>query len=191
MSSLVTCSNSRGQGLLEYAIVLPFLLIFFFMILEFSHMITRHQRMSTLSRESAYGSFVECAFLPWPAGTLTEQSAMTDAINDCLDQIRTEVEAFAQQMIPDFPGKGAIIVSLYGINPSSGMIELKGSVSGDGKNNFFTKYNVGNINQDLLLIFNHEMLAYGEVYYRNDPITPLQNLTKYIFPKEKYHASVF
>lgn len=177
--------RSKGQGLVEFAFVLPFLIIFFLCISEFGHLIIKSHRIATASREAAGAALKDCGFLPWPPPP-TNQAA----IDTCLNNVQQEVTTYATKMIPDSPARGAIMVSLYGVNPTTGALELKGiSPPGGTANGFTTRYNVGNVNTEL---FPQQLvIAYGEAFYRHYMITPIKALLDFAFPDEIYQVAIF
>ena len=177
--NLPTRYNPRGQGMAEMLLVLPFLLIFFFGVIELSQLANTHHRVSTLSREAADAAFKTCV----------HDDIETESVyNACLEGVRALINSEAEETLLDFSTKGAVIVSLYGYNPSTGLLERLG-ISAE-TNGFHTRYNAGNIDADLLAK-GHEVLAYGEVFYKNEWHTPLGKLMTFFLPQEIYEVCIF
>lgn len=172
--------NNRGQGMLEMALVLPFLIIFFFAVFEFSQLANRHHRVSIVSREAAGTAFKDCVRMTWNTHT---------GYDACLEDVRSRLTADAAASLPGFDSKGAIIVSLYGYNPNNFFVLERLGMSAES-NNFETRYDVDSIDVELLQ-GGHQVLAYGEVFYKHEMATPLRVLLNIFFPEEIYEASIF
>ena len=73
-------TNERGVAMLEFAIILPILLLIFFAATDLYRVFSAHQFMSVLSREAGNVAFRECT--EEPSGLKT---------NQCLERFANEV----------------------------------------------------------------------------------------------------
>ncbi len=152
--------NSRGQSLVEFALLLPFFLIIVFGIVEYSHMFMVSLKASNLSRAVANAAFRDCAFLN------------DNSIPTCLTTDTERVKEEAVLILNNFNTLGAVIATTYAQdskkNPPIRLVNQQKS----GKGAYSSYYQIQNLDQQLMQ--QHERVVVGEVIYPYAPITPLK-----------------
>lgn len=169
-------SNSRGQAVIELALIFPFLFIFLFAVSEFSYLFVQDQRVTALSREASGAAFRECSGLP------------IDEMDSCLQNIANELSVRGAALLPGFDSRGLVIVSMYQ-SGSTGAVEQAGlKVSGGGSGD--TTYSTGSF--DSGFVADNGFIAVGEAFYDYQPLTPIESLLTLLqLPDNLYEATVF
>ncbi len=169
--------RSKGQGILELALIFPFLFIFLYAISEFSVLLVQNQRVTALSREAAGAIFYQCAGL--------EDSKLST----CVQGIANQVAAQGGAILPDFASRGHIIISVFEPDSSGSSVQLTNTQelgSGAGSTSY------GSDSFDSSFVKDNGMIVVGEVFYKYETITPLQVLLQSIqLPQNMYEATVF
>jgi Flp pilus assembly protein TadG len=83
-------SKTRGQALVEFALILPWLLLLFFGIIEFGRLILAYEELNNAAREGAryaivHGSDSTCPSGPMPGG-VTSASPCADPAGLAVEQ---------------------------------------------------------------------------------------------------------
>lgn len=173
--------NSRGQAIIELAMIFPLLFIFFYAISEFSTLFVNDQRVTALSREAAGAAFRECGGLP------------QDDLGECLQDIVDEVSNRAQNLLREFGARGHIIVSVYQQDPDAGgapapveQTELREAGNGGIGTQFTTA------SFDANFMTENGLVVVGEAYYENEVLTPIQQLLTLLqLPESLYESTLF
>ena len=169
--------RSKGQGILELALIFPFLFIFLYAISEFSVLLVQNQRVTSLSREAAGATFYQCAGL--------EGSDLSVCVQDIANQIITQGKA----ILPDFASRGHIIISVFEPDSSGSSLQLT-DVQELGSGAGSTSYESGSF--DSSFVEDNGIIVVGEVFYKYETTTPLQALLRSIqLPQNMYEATVF
>ena len=178
--------KNSGQSAIEFALVMPILLVFILAVLECSAMFVEAQRASALSREIANAVFRDC-------GNLND-SAGNPQLTNCVDSIVNPVGGAAAKLLPDFNARGKIIASLYkGKVGNQGSLQFKpaglAAQKTSGLANFNSRYDISNI--DLAILNNQKLLSFGEVFYQYKPLTQIGSFLQMILPRNYYEVTIY
>ena len=163
--------KQNGQAAIEFILVLPFLFIFFYGVLEFSQLFIQQQRVSALSREIANSAFRSCSSL---SGT---------QLTGCLDVTLAQVKIGAVNILPGFNTRGGtLIASIY--RPGGGGVTTAAlRTSGGGAS---TKYSTGSFGATF--VTDQGAVGVGEVFY---PYQPLFTALKKLLPSIGYPTTLY
>lgn len=171
--------SERGQSIIELALIIPILFVFFFGLLEFTVMFVQSQRVTTLSREVANAAFRDC-------------SSRTGAeLNSCLQGIVDQINVGANinNILPSFTAKGRVVASVYDWDLDSNAPRLL-SRRGAGSSSQSSKYDENSV--DKTVVQNQGVIAIGEIYYNYTAITPITSLLDLVdFPTEFYGVTIY
>ena len=171
----------KGQGAIEFAVIIPTLFIFFYAVLEFSLLFIHDQRVSALSREISNATFRDC-------GGFKDKD-----LRDCVEDIVDEVASRADGILRNCSGTGRVIVSVYGPDPNDSTgsppaVTLLATEAGGGVS-FPTEYSA--IGMDSAFVFDQGLVVVGEAFYPYQPITPIKQLIDPVLPTELYEATIY
>lgn len=160
--------KSKGQALVEFALVMPVLLIYLLGAAEFSNMFMTALRVSNLSREAANIAFRDCSYYSIPLGTSTEErDEAQQRLLTCMNEARDRINAYTNSLLGNFNSKGTVILSLYNTADNISSVVKGGSAAAN------SRYSIGSFSS---LQTNHPIIAAGEVFYQYTPLTPFANL---------------
>ena len=154
--------NSRGQSLVELALLLPFLLIILLGIVEYSNMFMMALRASNLSREVANASFRNCSRL--------NGASMASCLNENVVKVGEE----GQNILSGFDTLGKVIATAYEHDAASNPPVRFVNQQTTGAGNFASRYSTAVI--DTNVINTHDRIVVGEVIYPYVAVTPLKSL---------------
>ena len=103
-------AGCRGAFLLEFAIVLPLLVMLFFLSLELNFYMLDLERIEFMARESAKTAFRKCHVVP-----AAQQGAAGSYVSTCLRNSVADIAAYGQNTYGDFK----VIVSYYDLTETS------------------------------------------------------------------------
>ncbi len=166
--------GAKGQSALELAVTLPVMIFLLFVTLEWGQIFVKHLRISTLCREAALVANHECKDFQQDANAETNSNT---AIT-CLNRVRDEMIVRAKTVLPNFEGRGDILLSLYG--------DVQAVTPGNG--NFTTHYNSAAL--DPLMLQKLGTVAVSEVFYNNVLVTPVEKFFDMLMPRLIYKITV-
>ena len=106
--------NSRGNAVLEFALILWIILLLAFAGLEFGRAYNRWQIATTLSREAARQIYAKCG-----------HGAYEGFTSDCLNQVRADIQILADGLV----AKSGIVLAEYTWDSSNGVRKTGGSAT--------------------------------------------------------------
>lgn len=173
--------NSRGQVLVEFALLFPIVALAFFALIELNNVVVRQQMTANLSREAASAAYRDCAIL---SGGI---------MDDCLQKVYSETKTAALKIFPNFNSEGAIIISLYENDPVTQNPKLKRYWPASG-NLYGSKYSATSV--DKKIVSEQKVIAVGEVFYQYTPITPVQGFLNLfndnpVIPDVTYETTIY
>lgn len=158
MSPFKHSSQSKGQSLLEYSILLPFFISIIFAAVEYTNMFMVSLRASNLSRAISNVAFRDC-------GSLDSVSSST-----CLYNNTQKVSTEGELTLKDFNSAGTVIASTYEkLNEGDTLKLIQKRFSGNSE--FESRFSIENLDQDL--VANNKRVVIGEIFYPYQPITPV------------------
>ncbi len=175
----INCSRklfrSRGQAMVELALIFPLLLVFILGAVEFGNMMMTALRTASLSREVTNAGFRDCASL---------NGAQADT---CLENVTSKVFSGAQLLLTKFDSRGSIIATIYKKDPNQPVTLVLQKTKGISH---ASRYSAGLIDQNIAA--KQQRIVIGEVIYQYTPITAIKNfLTLVGFPTEIYEVTIY
>lgn len=170
LSKLRSCS---GQSMIEFAVILPILMVLMFSIFEWSQIFIMNMRASTMSREIALAVHRQCKSIS------PDAAAPQETIAECMNRLNTELAGQVAGVFPRFEERGGIFLSLYGTNGVS-------ATASTGNDESY--YSLANIDPEVMAAV--EIVAVGEFFYENLSISPLERLFSFVMPKRIYKATI-
>jgi Tfp pilus assembly protein PilV len=140
-------NDVSGLALLELLLACPLLLLIAYSIFAFAMLLTRHEQISTISRESASSALRSCTEIP---------VATTQA---CADSIASDFVTLSRLVAPDI----RVLISVYKYDPTTkavSRVALAPSLS-----TVYTKFDADAIPPGILSA-DKESLAISEVFHR-------------------------
>lgn len=161
--------RERGQSMIEFVVLVPFLFIFLFAIFEWGQIFIKHMRASSICREAAIAASHDCKDIDPINGIETKMQ--------CLTRIKTEMTEKASYVFPSFQSRGGLIISLHGLDE-----QTTGPAGG-----YSSRYMPGSINPTVMA--NLGTVAMCEFFYDNALLTPIENLFNFVMPRLIYKTT--
>ncbi len=176
------CLDTCGQSTVEFAFIIPVLFIFFYAVLEFSHLFIEQQRVSALSRETTNAVFRDCS------------SQNPANLNACIQPILDELRDKATNILPGFDSSGNLIVSLYVPDTVAGgdppPVKSLTPPKKTGGGNAVTRYTAGDL--DPRIVSDLGVVVIGEAFYPYSPLTPIKQLISLLsLPGVLYENTIY
>jgi hypothetical protein len=159
-------SNSRGQSMIEFGIMLFFLLTILLAMFEWSQIFIKHMRASTICREAAVAAHHDCR------GTEGVDTST------CLQRVRTEMKQKAGRVFPEFNTRGEIILQAFG-----------GSAGFAGGSLSYPSH-VGPADIDPAMMSALGTVVVSELYYETKMLTGVERLFAFLMPRLIYKSTI-
>ncbi|RMG42741.1 MAG: pilus assembly protein [Candidatus Dadabacteria bacterium] len=184
--------RSDGSALVELAIALPLIIMFFYGGFEYSRLIQNQNTLVAVSRQLGAAALRLCASRAKgaaPGGTL--ECLNTRIVNEIGSQIEAilpgvkfKVSVVRWNPNPGIPKEGAYIDE-----PIDTVSYPAGVVGKISKEYFLPDYPTPS--EQAALLRDHEVLVYSEVFYENQPLFSVIPLLSDNLKRELYAVSVF
>ncbi|RMG45486.1 MAG: pilus assembly protein [Candidatus Dadabacteria bacterium] len=189
---MITKTYESGSVLVELAIIIPLVVMFFYGGFEYSQLIQRQHTLVSISRQLGASALRLCGSRPpgtEPGGTVECLrnriiSETAGQVAQILPGVRFVVTVVRWEDNPSTPSPGAYIQ-----NPLDVAAYPEGTSGEISRETFFPDYPTpGKLAK---LLRDHKVLVYAEVFYRNEPIIAKIPLLANSLNRSMYAVSIF